>query len=446
MAALLRSLISRISSHINAPVRRKQRTLTAPGLESLEIRNLPAATLTATLTNGVLKIEGTSGSDTIRVRQANGIAGASISVDNVKINVNGQLRSSISLSSVTSIEVRALAGDDFVSLRASSYEAVSVPATIWGGTGNDKLYGGSGNDTIWGDAGSDILYGNEGDDFLGGGSATVSSSLVAEKDKFVGGSGFDKFRDDFNFSAWIYNGTSQSDIRQQQSPTCVTLATLASAVQAGISFGTSKITYLGDNNYNVKLWNNGTAEYEKVNFNGTWSDNDPAPSIDSNGFNNPEFWTILMHRARLEHFYGVDWSRNMSDADWDRASNNNGGTLKDSKTAMKQLHGWSATYTTIANITTTKMIDALNRGDLVVAGTNGDDKKVVTSTGLVGNHAYAVRSVYKNSSGTWMVSLYNPWGTDGSPTPADGKNDGYLTVTLSVFKANFHGVTIGRHS
>ncbi len=96
--------------------------------------------------------------------------------------------------------------------------------------------------------------------------------------------------------------------------------------------------------------------------------------------------------------------------------------------------------------TTTKMIDALNRGDLVVAGTNGDDKKVVNSTGLVGNHAYAVRSVYKNSSGTWMVSLYNPWGTDGSPTPADGKNDGYLTVTLSVFKANFDGVTIGRHS
>ncbi len=409
----------------------------------LEGRDLPAAVLSASLISGVLKLEGTSGNDTIIIRETSGPTGESISIDGCKIAVNGQLRSAVSASAVGRVEVRALGGNDRVSLHASAYEAVSVAASLWGGSGNDVLIGGEGADTIYGNAGWDTLSGYGGDDFLYGGTAGIEGATVAEKDKFFGGAGFDRYNDAFNLSQWLYNGASISDVNQQDSPTCQTLAALAAAVRAGIGFGGPKITALG-NNYSVKLYDNGNPVYETVRFDGTWSDYDPAPSVDAGGYSNPEFWTILMQRARMERFYGVDWARKMTSADWDAVNAAKGGTLYSTATAIRQLYGWQANWSSIGSVSAQGLATALSQGQLVIASSLNDAKQISTATGVVSKHAYAVTSVYKTSTGAWQVRLYNPWGEDGNGLPRDGVNDGYVTLSWTEFRANFDGVTFAK--
>ena len=56
-----------------------------PDVECLEGRDLPAAHLTASLSGGILRIEGTSHADQIVVRQA----GGHVSVDHAVIQVRG---------------------------------------------------------------------------------------------------------------------------------------------------------------------------------------------------------------------------------------------------------------------------------------------------------------------------------------------------------------------
>ncbi|WP_437203446.1 C2 family cysteine protease [Planctomicrobium sp. SH664] len=439
MLNTLRKIGSRLLTKTVTPSRRRNSRVNFDASETLEVRMLPAATLTATLTKGVLEIEGTSKADTIKVRQSNGLAGTFISIDNCKISSGGKLLSSVSSSAITKIEIQGLAGNDIINLHVTSFEAVSIPATVWGGTGDDTISGGTGNDTLFGNAGSDVIFGNAGNDFLHGGTAGVGGATVAEKDRLVGGAGFDKYSDGFDFKNWIVGGISVTDINQENSPTCQTLATLSAAVTAGISFASPKISYLGNNNYSVKLYDNGNAVYETVNFDGTWSDNDPSPSMDSKGYLNAEYWTILMQRARLERFYKIDWSTNMTEADWDRANSKNGGTLYSVSTAMKQMHG-GTTNTVPASLTTGQVLaDALKKKTMIVAGTSGSTKKETNSVGLVTGHAYTVVSATKDKKGAWTVKVYNPWGTDGGSIK-DTTNDGYVTLTLSQFQNGFSTV------
>jgi hypothetical protein len=422
--SLLKSFNSPFSSRSKARTHCRD-TFTA---EALEVRMLPAATVTASLSRGVLTIEGTPNNDVIVVHQSSG----AVRIDNCNINVNGTPYSSISSSSVTSIQINGLQGDDYLSVGGSTgYDAVAIPTTIWGGYGNDILIGGNAGDTLWGNAGSDRLFGQGGNDFLGGGTAGQSGATVAERDQFSGGDGFDKFSDGFDFNQWIYAGLDITDIRQNQSPTCSTLSTLAAAVRVGISFGAPKISYLGNYVYNVKVYEGARAVYEKVTFDGTWSDNDPTPAVDSNGYNLPEFWTILMQRARMEHFYGVNWSTNMTQADWDRASSRGGGTLYDPATAIKQMHGWAASNFSTTAVSAQRLANTLAANKMVVAATPPGNRNAA----LVNNHAYTVVNCYM-SSGVWYVRVYNPWGFDGGST-VDGANDGYRTMTFSTFQSSF---------
>jgi Ca2+-binding RTX toxin-like protein len=88
---------------------------------------------------------------------------------------------------IAGFEINGNGGDDEISLSPT----VSLPATLrggpgddrlTGGSGNDKLVGGPGNDTLGGRGGSDSLFGGSGDDKLLGGSGD---------DKLLGGSGAD---------------------------------------------------------------------------------------------------------------------------------------------------------------------------------------------------------------------------------------------------------------
>jgi Ca2+-binding RTX toxin-like protein len=90
-------------------------------------------------------------------------------------------------AAIGGIEVNSGAGDDSVIVSPR----ILIPATIRGGSGNDrlragggpdKIIGGPGHDVLIGEGGSDWLYGGPGDDWLLGGSGG---------DRLVGGPGPD---------------------------------------------------------------------------------------------------------------------------------------------------------------------------------------------------------------------------------------------------------------
>src|SRR5262245_53537472 len=77
-------------------------------VEALETRYLSAVNLTASLSGGILSIEGPERADTIRVRQNAG----KISVDGLQITMGNTRVSNVSASQVKSISIKALGGND----------------------------------------------------------------------------------------------------------------------------------------------------------------------------------------------------------------------------------------------------------------------------------------------------------------------------------------------
>jgi Ca2+-binding RTX toxin-like protein len=130
-------------------------------LETLESRQLMAAGIVQT--GSTLMIEGTTGNDTIEVRQ--------VSSDLV-VSFNGQdFRGSA--SNVKKVKFFGANGDDrFVNL-------TSIPSIQSGGNGNDTLIGGDGNDVLTGGRGNDRLEGGRGHDrYVFGGSNLGSDRIT----------------------------------------------------------------------------------------------------------------------------------------------------------------------------------------------------------------------------------------------------------------------------
>lgn len=154
-------------------------------LTALEAREVPA---TVTLAGGVLTVTGDNTSEGITVCQ-----------NSAYLWVGG-LSGVYPTSQVSKVVVDAKGGDDFVRLDTTGY-AVSKPAHVFGGDGNDVVYGGSGNDYLDGQVGDDIVagfggadrvVGDIGDDDLYGGEQddVVVGGLGA--DYISGGSGWDQ--------------------------------------------------------------------------------------------------------------------------------------------------------------------------------------------------------------------------------------------------------------
>src|SRR5690348_8882965 len=100
----------------------------AARVEPLETRNL----LSATVINGVLVIEGTSGSDAIFVNSRDG--GVTL-----RVIVNGQ-RSYFESAGITSIQALGYRGQDDIEIS----NALTIDAVITGDRGNDTILGGGG--------------------------------------------------------------------------------------------------------------------------------------------------------------------------------------------------------------------------------------------------------------------------------------------------------------
>lgn len=151
--------------------------------------------LSTSLANGTLTITGTPQADSVVVENA----GTALSV-----NVNG-VRTAHNSGLVQRIVVDVGAGNDYVEISQS----LLIPATIYGGAGNDLLIGGGGNDRIYGNEhndtidggwGDDVLFGNGGNDVLndrGGRNALFGDSgndvlsAGSGNDYLDGGSGTD---------------------------------------------------------------------------------------------------------------------------------------------------------------------------------------------------------------------------------------------------------------
>jgi len=181
-----------------------------PFVQELEGRRL----LSATLTSGVLDIEGSKANNNITV---------SLSADGTTLTVTESIArrghkasagttTTFAAADVSSIVANGGAGNDNIVFKALGSTAFTTPAVIDGGAGNDwiraaggadsisggdgddkieagdgadTVNGGDGDDKINGGAGADLLNGDDGDDDLTGG---------ADADTMNGGDGDDVFR------------------------------------------------------------------------------------------------------------------------------------------------------------------------------------------------------------------------------------------------------------
>ena len=292
---------------------------------------------------------------------------------------------------------------------------------ITGGAGLDFIIGGSGNDNLYGNSGKDQLYGKGGSDFLDDGGNTG--------DKSDGGSG-----DDFLARQPVRFDTFATDINQGQTPTCWVLAPLSAAAMENIDFE-SRITYLGDGEYRVKLLNeDGGYCYQYVNLEGGRLDFEPDPNGD-------ESWVILFHRAIMQEL----------DVDWRDKDAYSGGQcwevmpmLTGRPAEEHTAYGWEFTVSFLHD-----MRNALLQNKLVCAGTrqgnfdSGDILGSVCTPKLVGSHCYHVLNV---NFDTGLVTLRNPWGMDVNLSKggvATGDNsDGIVKVTLTQFMESMDTVGI----
>jgi hypothetical protein len=193
------------------------------GLERLEMREVPAA-VTATLSNGLLTINGTSQADIIRVNQVNN----RISVQGVKIQSGSSQNADVSAASVTKIVVNGHGGNDLIDLNSNTWansQLLQVKAEVYGGTGDDTVHGtaagdridgGDDNDKMYGYGGDDTIYGRVGRDRIAGGKGNdtivatlrfdslqiAKSGRLFHDDSFAAGDGTDKVRVDLDLGTF----------------------------------------------------------------------------------------------------------------------------------------------------------------------------------------------------------------------------------------------------
>ena len=373
-----------------------------PAVENLEDRCVPA---TATFANGVLTVTGTNSAEQLAVQQ---------SPDRIVVSdagrvvpINGSY-SWVSPAYVSRVVVDARGGNDVVRLdgNGTSY-ALRVPATVYGGPGNDRIVGGVGNDYLDGGAGADTM---------------------------VGLAGHDTYFEAYSASSPAVNGTRPEDIRQLQSGTCVILSALSSASAQGMDLA-GRIRHLGGSRYTVVLYHPVTFAPTQVpvDFNGTWRSgpnngslqgefgNDPMPATDG------EFWPILYQRAYLSLINSIAPGS---------------GEYANIRNAVNCLAGRQATAFQnpgqFGDRELQVMAQAVAQRRVVVAGTFPGAPRVDPI--LVPQHAYAVVGVF-SSNGAWFVRLRNPHGFDSPTQPSrDGADDGYVTVSWATFRVAFRSI------
>jgi Ca2+-binding RTX toxin-like protein len=133
------------------------------------------SSVTAAIENGILIVTGAPGSNKMIVT----VSGA-----NLEVTSNGNTVASFPESEVSGIKIIAGPDNDTLHINAS----VTLPATLKGGAGEDKLVGGSGDNVLVGGTGNSILKAGAGVSLLVPEKRVVFSSSGAN-DTLIGGSG-----------------------------------------------------------------------------------------------------------------------------------------------------------------------------------------------------------------------------------------------------------------
>jgi Ca2+-binding RTX toxin-like protein len=177
--------------------RRQQRALTA-AIEPLPRRTM----LSVALADGVLRIVGSDARDSVLVTADPHF------INVADVTVNGAT-TQFAFSTIRTIDVRTLAGDDSVrvddSLRLLEYpvfvdagagnDRVSTSSgrdTILGGEGNDKIWSGLADDRVDGQGGRDVIMAGDGNDTVTGGASNDRLRGQSGNDSLDGGKGNDR--------------------------------------------------------------------------------------------------------------------------------------------------------------------------------------------------------------------------------------------------------------
>lgn len=157
--------------------RRRSPITQAQSCQVLEDRAL----LSATLSEGVLTLEGTAENDVLRV-------GIHPEDDTVMVaKVNGETFE-FNAADVTGIQASGGPGADYIQIG----KRVRVPSELRGGEGPDRLIGGVRGDTLLGGPGHDRMSGGLGSDLLSGGEDGDKMNGGVGSDTLLGGDGNDR--------------------------------------------------------------------------------------------------------------------------------------------------------------------------------------------------------------------------------------------------------------
>ena len=144
----------------------------------------------ARLYDGLLAVEGTNADDRIALR----VQAGNPAILQVDLGDDGSGEFSIPRAEVARISLDGGNGDD--SLRIDESNGVftdTIPTTIHGGNGNDRIVGGAGAITLQGDNGDDVLIGGSGVETLIGGNGDDSIDGNKGNDVALLGNGNDTF-------------------------------------------------------------------------------------------------------------------------------------------------------------------------------------------------------------------------------------------------------------
>ena len=442
--------------------------------ESLETRQLlaasPLAIIPVQINGGTqLQISGGKRADHIVVAPVAG--GFQISNGAWSTTVNGAF---------DSILVRAGRGNDVVTIDP----AITIPAILFGGVGDDSLTGGAGNDKLYGQGGADMLNGGAGDDVM----VNVGDSRY---DRAAGGDGFDGFWTDSaaseqitdasadelaqgavhrissfrgfstmrrgvaranrvgidlnggniadpglddpsarytNFATnplFAADGPSADDVVQGYLGDCWYLSTLSAMARTNANSIRQAVVELGDGTYAVQFANpNGANVFVRVDADlptAAWGGMQYADLGKQDSL-----WVAIMEKAYA--CYRDGGLASYSDLDG----------------------GWMDEAFSDLGHDSTQIWDATNGDDLLGRiAAELDAGKAVTlaiytpnnGAPVIASHAYTVVSVDTDSQGHKTLVLRNPWGIDGAGH--DGLDDGYVRLTPLQAFTSFWGVISG---
>jgi Ca2+-binding RTX toxin-like protein len=174
-----------------------------------------------TLVNGLLTVAGTNKADRIALRLQAGQPGI-LQVD-FRDDGSGSADFSFDRSQIAKIVVDAGNGGDAVRIdEANGVFSDTIPTTIEGGNGNDRLVGGAGavtidggngNDALFGGTGNEKLLGGNGNDSIDGNKGNDSAFLGNGNDTFIWdpGDGSDTIEGENGKDTMVFNGADVVD-------------------------------------------------------------------------------------------------------------------------------------------------------------------------------------------------------------------------------------------